>query len=66
LRDRIPGRYATVEADGEDACLVTTRGPWSRHFLLWMASLDEPVELLGPPELLDAGRALAARLTSAV
>ncbi|HWF56644.1 MAG TPA: transcriptional regulator [Solirubrobacteraceae bacterium] len=66
LRDRIPGRYATVEPDGEDACLVTTRGPWSRHFLLWMASLDEPMELLGPPELLDAGRALAARLTSAV
>jgi predicted DNA-binding transcriptional regulator YafY len=62
---RIPGRYATVEPDGEDACIVTTRGGWSRNFLVWMALLDEPMELLGPAELIDAARALVARLGAA-
>ena len=48
---RIPSRSASVEPDGEDCCIVTTRGPWSRHFLVWMALLDQPMEVLGPPEL---------------
>ncbi len=30
---RIPSRYATVEPDGEDACLITTTGQWRRDFL---------------------------------
>ncbi len=59
---RIPGRYATVEPDGEDACIVSTRGAWSRNFLVWMALLDEPMEVLGPPELAEATRRLVARL----
>ena len=59
---RIPKRYASVEPDGEDACIVSTRGTWSREFLVWMALLDEPMEVLGPPELADAARALVARL----
>jgi predicted DNA-binding transcriptional regulator YafY len=62
---RIPARYATVEPDGEDACIVSTRGPWSRQFLVWMALLDYPMEVLGPPELADAVRGLVARLTDA-
>ncbi len=65
-RDRIPSRYATVEPDGETACLVTTRGGWSRNFLVWMALLDEPMEVLSPPELVEAARALATRLDAAV
>jgi predicted DNA-binding transcriptional regulator YafY len=59
---RVPGRYATVEPDGEDACIVSTRGPWSRSFLVWMATLDEPMEVLGPPELAEVARRLVARL----
>jgi predicted DNA-binding transcriptional regulator YafY len=64
-RRRVPGRYATVEPDGEDACIVTTRGGWSREFLVWMALLDAPLEVLGPPELADAARALVTRLAAA-
>ncbi|MGA9857614.1 MAG: WYL domain-containing protein [Solirubrobacteraceae bacterium] len=62
---RIPDRYATVEPDGEDACIVSTRGAWTRSFLVWMALLDEPMEVLGPPELAQAARALVSRLSDA-
>jgi predicted DNA-binding transcriptional regulator YafY len=63
---RVPSRYATVEPDGEQSCIVTTRGPWSRQFLVWMAMLDQPMEVLGPPELTAVATTLASRLTSAV
>jgi biotin operon repressor len=62
---RIPQRYATVEPDGERACIVSTRGAWSRSFLVWMALLDQPIEVLGPPELAEAARGLVARLGEA-
>ncbi len=62
---RIPSRYAIVEPDGEDACIVSTRGGWSRSFLVWMAMLDEPMEVLGPPELAEAARSLVTRLAGA-
>jgi predicted DNA-binding transcriptional regulator YafY len=62
---RIPGRYATVEPDGEHACIVSTRGAWTRNFLVWMALLDEPMEVLGPPELAEAARAMVTRLAAA-
>jgi predicted DNA-binding transcriptional regulator YafY len=62
---RVPSRYATVEPDGDDACTVTTRGPWSRHFLVWMALLDEPMEIIGPPDLVAAADTLAGRLSAA-
>ena len=61
-RTRIPARYASVDADGEEACIVTSRGRWSHGFLVWMATLDEPMQVLEPPELVDAARAVAARL----
>jgi hypothetical protein len=66
-RRRIPARYATVEADPEaaDACLVTTVGRWRRDFLMWMATLEAPLEVLGPPELVALGRSLAERLAEA-
>jgi len=62
---RIPARYATVEPDGEDACIVSTRGSWSRSFLVWMAMLDAPMEVLDPPELAEAARTVVSRLTEA-
>jgi len=62
---RVPARYATVEPDGAEACIVTTRGPWSRDFLVWMALLDAPLAVIGPPELAEAARVLVARLTAA-
>ncbi len=66
IAKRVPGRYAAVEPDGEDSCIVTTRGPWSQHFLVWMALLDETIEVLGPPELMAAAERLGRRLTAAV
>jgi predicted DNA-binding transcriptional regulator YafY len=63
-RSRIPARYAEVEPDGEDACIVTSRGAWSYGFLVWMATLDEPMQVLDPPELVAAARSVAARLAS--
>ncbi len=62
---RISVRYATVEPDGEHSCIVSTRGAWSRSFLVWMALLDEPMEVLDPPELAEASRSLVARLAAA-
>ena len=63
---RIPDRFATVEPEGQGGCIVTTRGPWSRHFLVWMAMLDEEMEILDPPELVELAGTLGRRLTTAV
>ncbi len=62
---RIPARYAVVEPDGEEACVVTSRGRWSHGFLVWMATLDEPIAVLEPPEMIEAARAIVARLAGA-
>jgi predicted DNA-binding transcriptional regulator YafY len=62
---RIPGRYAVVEPEGEEACIVTSRGRWSHGFLVWLATLDEPLEVLDPPELVEAAKVIAARLAGA-
>ena len=64
-RKRIPARYGTVEPDGDSACVVTTVGQWRRDFLVWMATFDAQIEVLGPPELIDLGRTLADRLRAA-
>ena len=37
--------------------MVTTNGAWSRNFLIWMAMLDEPMEVLGPPALVEVANA---------
>jgi predicted DNA-binding transcriptional regulator YafY len=65
IRRRLPSARVIVEPDGEDACVLTTRGPWSRDFLLWVALLDVELEVLGPPELAAAAVAVAARLAAA-
>jgi predicted DNA-binding transcriptional regulator YafY len=62
---RVPQQSASVEPDGPDACLLQTRGAWSRQFLLWSALLDAPIEVLGPPALVDAARQLGERLSAA-
>jgi predicted DNA-binding transcriptional regulator YafY len=62
---RIPARYATVEPDGDDACIVSTRGSWSQEFLVWMAMMDAPMQVLEPPELVEAARSLVTRLAAA-
>jgi hypothetical protein len=66
MRRRIPTRYATVEPEGEGSCIMTTRGPWSHSALVWAALLGEPIEVLEPPELVEAAHGLVARLSAAI
>jgi predicted DNA-binding transcriptional regulator YafY len=61
---RVPQRYATVAPDGDDACIVTTTGSWSREFLVWMAMMDVELTVLEPPELAAQAGGLASRLAS--
>jgi predicted DNA-binding transcriptional regulator YafY len=65
VRARVPSRYATVDPDGEAACIVTSQGNWSVGFLVWMATLDEPMEVLEPAQLVEAAAAVATRLAGA-
>jgi predicted DNA-binding transcriptional regulator YafY len=65
IRRRLSERWCAVEADGEDACIITTRSGWSQSFLVWTALLDVPMEVLDPPELVEAARSMAARLATA-
>src|SRR5262249_13199139 len=62
---RIPARYATVEPDGDTACIVSTRGSWSQEFLVWMARMDAPMQVLDPPEPVEAAKTLVTRLAAA-
>jgi predicted DNA-binding transcriptional regulator YafY len=62
---QISPRWARVEPDGEEACVVTTIGPWTRSFLVWMATFDAPVEVLGPPELVELAARIADHLSGA-
>jgi predicted DNA-binding transcriptional regulator YafY len=66
IAGRIPGHYAIADPEGDGSCVVTTRGPWSLSFLIWMALLGQPMEVLGPPEFAQAARALIGQLSAAV
>jgi predicted DNA-binding transcriptional regulator YafY len=63
-RRRIPARYAEVHPDGEAACRVKTRGAWTREFVIRMAMLEAEMEILGPPEMIEATQRLIARISS--
>jgi hypothetical protein len=65
MRKRVPAAYATVEPDGHESCILATRRPWSRQTLVWIAMLDEPLEILGPPELAQMAGGLGVRITEA-
>ena len=65
IRAAVPGRWADVQPDGEHACVVRTRGPWRDSFLVWMATLGEPFEVLDPPQLRERAGQLAHRLAAA-
>jgi predicted DNA-binding transcriptional regulator YafY len=62
---RVPARSATVEADGDESCVVTTTGRWSREFLVWMATMDVEITVLEPLELLQEADRIARRLAAA-
>ena len=64
VRPRIPKRWATVEPDGSGACVVTTLGAWTETFLVRLALIDEPMSILGPPDLVEALHRTSARLAA--
>jgi predicted DNA-binding transcriptional regulator YafY len=66
IQQRVPSRYGSVEPDGADACVVCTRGAWHSGFLVWMATLGEPIEILGPPALRDAAQGVVDQLAAAI
>lgn len=59
---RVPARYGTVTADGEESCIVSSAGAWSRSFLVWMALMGFELTVLDPPEMLAEAKAVARRL----
>jgi predicted DNA-binding transcriptional regulator YafY len=56
---------ATIEADGPDACIVTAGADDPSRIALYLAMVGAEFEVLEPPEVADATRALARRLRRA-
>jgi predicted DNA-binding transcriptional regulator YafY len=66
IRGRMPNGFASVEAQSEEICLVTTSGPWSLRALFWIAQLEHPIEIVGPAELIEQTAVLSRRLGAAL
>jgi predicted DNA-binding transcriptional regulator YafY len=56
---------ATIEPDGPDACIVTAGADDPERIPLYLAMVGADFEVLEPPEVADATRALAQRLSRA-
>jgi predicted DNA-binding transcriptional regulator YafY len=54
---------ATVEADGPDACIVTAGADDPERMVVYFATVGHDFEVLEPPELATADRAMAERLS---
>ena len=54
VAERVPGRTATLEADGEDACILRAGADDMQWVAMRLAALGEPIEVIEPPELLVA------------
>ena len=52
----------TIEADGADSCMVTTGADDPQVLVLYLAMVGRDFDILEPPEVIDAARAVAARL----
>lgn len=57
---------ATIEAEGPDTCLVTAGADDPEKIALYLAMVGCDFEILGPPEVIDGARVMAARLSAAV
>lgn len=55
----------TIEADGPDACIVTTGADDPQRLALWLAMSGLDFEVLGPQEVADAARVVAELLVRA-
>lgn len=65
VAQKFPPASATVEADGPDACIVTAGADDPERMVLYFATVGYDFEVLEPPEVTAAVRAVAARLHAA-
>jgi predicted DNA-binding transcriptional regulator YafY len=65
LRARVPPTVGVVEADGEDAAILTTGADYLPPLLGHAISLGIPFEILDPPELRAELRQVARQLAAA-
>jgi predicted DNA-binding transcriptional regulator YafY len=56
---------ATIEPDGEQACIVTTGADDPERMVGYLAAVGSDFEILSPPEVIAAARAVAERLIRA-
>jgi predicted DNA-binding transcriptional regulator YafY len=56
---------ATIEPDGPEHCIVTTGANDPERMALYLATVGCDFEVLGPPEVVEAARAVAERLRGA-
>ncbi|AQA01840.1 transcriptional regulator [Mycobacterium sp. MS1601] len=56
---------ATVEAEGPDSCLVSAGADDPEKIPLFLAMVGADFEILGPPEVIEGARVMAARLSAA-
>jgi predicted DNA-binding transcriptional regulator YafY len=61
-----PPSSAEIEADGADACIVTTGADDPERMVPWLSMPGYEFEVLSPPEVVDAVRSVAERLHRAV
>lgn len=62
VRAQLPATVASVEAEGEDACILTAGGNSLEFVALHVALLGHEATVLEPPELRPVLRDLGARL----
>lgn len=62
VAQKFPPASATVEADGPDACIVTAGADDPERMVLYFATVGYDFEVLEPPEVAAAVRAVADRL----
>lgn len=65
VAQKFPPASATVEADGPDACIVTAGADDPERMVLYFATVGHDFEVLEPPEVAAAVRAVADRLRAA-
>lgn len=52
----------TIEDEGPDTCVITTGADDPERMVLWLALVGADFDVLEPPEVVDAARAVARRL----
>ncbi|MFF1902844.1 helix-turn-helix transcriptional regulator [Kitasatospora sp. NPDC058218] len=60
VADKVPARWGVVEAEGPDSCTAVLHGESMSAIARWLGTFDVPFRVLGPAELREACRQVAA------